>query len=49
MNIKEAINQLEELRKLYGDVKVYFDCPRCGNSFEPNKIATQAVHIKAEP
>ena len=46
MNIKEAIERLEEIRKIQGDhCQVYFDCPKCKESFSPNTVVKMAVHL----
>jgi uncharacterized protein (UPF0212 family) len=45
MTIDKAIAQLETIKSRHGNVEVYFDCPKCGQSFTPNVLVTLAVHI----
>lgn len=49
MTIAETIKRLEEIKnKFGGDIEVYFDCPKCKESFTPSYIATIAIHFEAE-
>ena len=48
MTISQAIKLLNDLRNQAGDVLVYFDCPKCGESFAPNKVVATAIHITQE-
>lgn len=48
MTLSQAIDKLISLRHTYGDISVYFDCPKCDNSFTPNKVVTMAVHLTEE-
>jgi len=48
MKIEEAIGYLRVLAGKYGNVDVYFDCPKCGSSYTPNTVGTAAVHISPE-
>lgn len=45
MNIREAIARLQALEQKHGNVPVYFDCPKCGQSFTPNTTVAVAVHL----
>lgn len=45
MTINQAINSLLKLRDKHGDVAVYFDCPKCAQSFTPNVAVAVAVHL----
>lgn len=45
MTIQKAIDLLEKLRKEYGNVEVFFDCPDCAKSFTPDLITAVAIHI----
>jgi uncharacterized protein (UPF0212 family) len=45
MNISEAIAQLQKLEAKHGNIDVYFDCPKCGQSFAPNTAVAVAVHL----
>lgn len=33
MTITQAIDRLFKLREQHGDIQVYADCPKCGESF----------------
>lgn len=49
MNIEEAIKRLDELRSQVGaQIEVYFDCPKCKESFSPSYIATIAIHFESK-
>jgi hypothetical protein len=49
MTIKEAIIRLSELRSQLGeDIEVFFDCPKCKDSFTPSTIATIAIHFESK-
>lgn len=49
MTINEAMNRLMDLKsQLGGDIEVFFDCPKCKESFTPSYIATIAIHFEAE-
>jgi hypothetical protein len=49
MTIQDAINRLSELKMQVGsDIEVFFDCPKCKESFTPSIIATIAIHFEAE-
>lgn len=45
MTIAEAVRRLQEIASKHGDTEVYFDCPKCGTSFTPNRVVTMAVHL----
>lgn len=45
MNISDAIARLKKLEAKHGNVEVYFDCPKCGQSFTPNTTVAVAVHL----
>lgn len=45
MNTSEAIRRLQKIAEKHGDVEVYFDCPKCGQSFTPNTTVAMAVHL----
>lgn len=45
MKISEAVKRLQKMADKHGDVEVYFDCPKCGQSFTPNTLAGVAVHL----
>lgn len=45
MTITKAIELLKLLHEKHGDVEVYFDCPRCSQSFTPGKLVAVAAHI----
>jgi len=46
MTISEAINQLEIIQNKYGpNIKIFFDCPKCQVSFDPDVVVTVAVHL----
>lgn len=50
MTITQAMQLLESLKKHHGgQVEIYFDCPRCGSSFSPDKAITQGLHMSARP
>jgi len=39
MTIKDAIHNLEQIRRVDGDaIVVYFDCPHCERSFTPDRV-----------
>lgn len=41
------VTNLFELEKLYGKkIEIYFDCPRCNESFKPGSVTAQHIHIK---
>jgi hypothetical protein len=47
MTIAEAIKALERIRRRHGDeVRIYFDCPHCAQSFTPGKVEAVAVHVR---
>lgn len=47
MTIMEAIEALERIRRNHGvDVRVYFDCPHCQQSFTPSMVVEVAVHMR---
>jgi hypothetical protein len=48
MTILQAIDHLTYLASKYGNTTlVYFDCPECNKSFEPNTVSTlPVIHIK---
>jgi CO dehydrogenase/acetyl-CoA synthase beta subunit len=49
MSIKEAIERLSQLRSSVGeDIEVFFDCPKCKESFTPSHIATVAIHFESK-
>jgi hypothetical protein len=45
MNISTAVELLLQLQKKFGDVEIYFDCPKCGLSYSPGIAVTQTVHL----
>ena len=45
MTIDQYIEVLKNIKKKYGNVEVYFDCPKCENSFSPNKVVALAAHV----
>jgi len=46
MTVNESIAALERIRKKHGgEVRVYFDCPHCRQSFTPGRVAVDAVHL----
>lgn len=45
MRLSEAIAHLQATLKKHGDVDVYFDCPKCGSSFAPNRVVATATHF----
>lgn len=45
MTLSQAIQRLVELREKHGDVLVWFDCPKCGESFAPTVVVGVAVHL----
>lgn len=45
MKIDAAIAQLERVKAKHGNVEVYFDCPKCRESFTPNTVVGSAVHL----
>lgn len=47
MTINEAIEALQQMRVKYGDVEVFFDCPKCLTAFTPDVLHKAAVHITA--
>ena len=49
MTIIQAIKWLRDLEVKHGpEIQVYFDCPKCRESFVPNIIEAAAVHITAK-
>ena len=45
MTISQAIEKLESLKSKHGNVEVFFDCPKCNESFKPTKIVGLAIHL----
>lgn len=45
MKITVALAKLQTLKDRHGDVDVYFDCPKCGQSFAPSTAVAVAVHL----
>ena len=49
MTIKDAIHNLEQIRRVDGDkIVVYFDCPHCQKSFTPERVV-RVVKLEADP
>lgn len=47
MTIHQALVFLEELRDKYGShVEVFFDCPKCGISFKPDRVVATSIHLQ---
>jgi hypothetical protein len=45
MHISEAIDELKALKAKHGNIEVFFDCPKCRESFTPNSTVAVAVHM----
>jgi hypothetical protein len=46
MTIKSIIARLNKIKEKHGeDTEVYFDCPKCKESFAPDEVITKAVHM----
>ena len=46
MTLKDAISRLQSMAAKHGEgIAVYFDCPHCNKSFEPNTLKALAVHL----
>ena len=45
MTIQQAIQRLQAMDKKLGNTLVYFDCPKCGVSFTPNRLVSLAAHF----
>ena len=48
MTISQMQEILTKLSQKHGNIEVFFDCPKCNESYTPNKVATIAVHMKEE-
>lgn len=49
MKITQAVALLEKLRAKHGDIDVYADCPKCGESFLCGLVVTapETARLKA--
>ncbi len=49
MTILDAISLLQAHMQKHGQqTEVYFDCPKCGTAFTPNRLVAEAVHLTSE-
>ena len=45
MTIEEMIKKLESIKRGYPDIEIFFDCPKCKESFTPSIVIILAAHI----
>lgn len=48
MTIQRAIELLQDMKTMHGDVEVLFDCPFCGKSMRPTTVVAVAL-VQAVP
>jgi hypothetical protein len=48
MKIGEMQEILIRLSQKHGNIDVFFDCPKCGQSFSPTVAVTLAAHLAEE-